>query len=68
MAQLGLPSTTLSAFVGALKLKCEERQRLLSELPVILSKAKKGEFLMNVYFEEHLNDDLLEMKRSLRLL
>jgi len=25
MAQLGLPSTTLSAFVGALKLKCEER-------------------------------------------
>lgn len=29
MAQLGLPSATLSAVVGSFKLNCEERQKLM---------------------------------------
>ena len=29
MVQLGLPSTTLSAFVGSLMLTCDEKNKLL---------------------------------------
>ncbi|KAM3145911.1 hypothetical protein pb186bvf_001889 [Paramecium bursaria] len=68
MVQLGLPSTTLSAFVGSFKLTCEEKNNLIQNLPTIISKAQRSEFMMNVYFEEHLQDDLNLFRKSLKLI
>ncbi|CAD8111027.1 unnamed protein product [Paramecium sonneborni] len=68
MAQLGLPSATLSAFVGSFKLNCQEKQKLIETLPDIIKRANQSEFIMNVYFEEHINTDITQLRKSLRLL
>ena len=70
MAALGLPvikeiiyiqSTTLGATVGLLKLSCEERQKLFSQLRMIINAAHTGEFIMNIYFEEEQETDLVSI-------
>jgi hypothetical protein len=45
--------------VGLLKLSSAERQNLFSQLRMIVNAAHMGEFIMNVYFEEEVETDIV---------
>jgi len=67
MIQTGLPSTALAAFVGPLALAkegpSEVRKLTVEYLPHILQNAQTAKFFMNVYFEKHLEEDIVSFSR-----
>lgn len=66
MVQTGLPMTTLASLVGPLNLKAEERERLIKHyVPWALSSASQAKFLMNIYYEELFERDLVELQKEL---
>ena len=64
--QTGLMMNFLSAVVGPLRLNSYQRERLLkSRLPWALQVGDSIPFLLNVYYEEHFEMDLHELRRKL---
>ncbi|KAJ1558314.1 Ubiquinone biosynthesis protein [Nowakowskiella sp. JEL0078] len=66
MVQTGLPVASLSAFVGPLRLSMEERGRLFSEyVPWALQCGSNCKFLMNVMYEDLLEEKMDDVNRML---
>mmetsp|Transcript_66628 Transcript_66628/g.152677 ORF Transcript_66628/g.152677 Transcript_66628/m.152677 type:complete len:153 (-) Transcript_66628:38-496(-) len=67
LVQTGLPVCALSATFGPAKLTSEERTRLLGEwLPWAIRTGVQVPFVMNIYFEDHFDEPLEEMRRRLQ--
>ncbi|KAI9313278.1 ubiquinone biosynthesis protein Coq4 [Dichotomocladium elegans] len=67
-AQTGLPMTQLSSIVGPVLLPWEARKRMLtSYIPWALECGANAVPMMCVYFEEHFNTPLHELRRQLRV-
>eukprot|EP00741_Cyanophora_paradoxa_P000333 tig00000403_g324.t1 len=67
--QTGLPMTALAGLVGPARLTRGEREQLLGRLvPWAVRCARSAPFLMNVYYERHLEEPIGELRARLRLL
>eukprot|EP01104_Vermistella_antarctica_P018013 TRINITY_DN6546_c0_g2_i1.p1 TRINITY_DN6546_c0_g2~~TRINITY_DN6546_c0_g2_i1.p1 ORF type:complete len:318 (+),score=26.02 TRINITY_DN6546_c0_g2_i1:149-1102(+) len=68
MLQMRLPVCALSALVGPLRVSSEERHHLMTELvPWAVRCSLRAPFLLNVYYEQHFEEDLTDMRRRLRI-
>ncbi|CAG8511345.1 10802_t:CDS:2 [Funneliformis caledonium] len=66
LAQTGMPMTLLSSIFGPLKLSSKERERLFKKyVPWALQCGSQCKFLLNVYYEEHWNKNIDEMRNEL---
>lgn len=59
LIQLDLPSAGLGATAGSVLAK-KDFFKYWSKVGKITRIARDGEFLLNIYFEEHLNDNIVE--------
>jgi hypothetical protein len=60
--------SALSAVVAPLRLSPQERSQLVQEvIPWAISTARNSVFLMNVYYERHLTESLVDLQRQLRI-
>ncbi|KAK9817023.1 hypothetical protein WJX72_008485 [[Myrmecia] bisecta] len=67
--QTGMPMTALSVLGAQWRLKPEQRARLLSEyVPWALRAGARSADLMSLYYEEHFQDDLVELRRKWRIM
>ncbi|KNE69229.1 hypothetical protein AMAG_13616 [Allomyces macrogynus ATCC 38327] len=67
-AQTGLPMTALGAALGPVLLSHNERARLVSTyLPWAVMAGTRAKPLMNVYYEEVLEEDLEALRKELRV-
>ncbi|KAJ3374685.1 Ubiquinone biosynthesis protein [Allomyces arbusculus] len=67
-AQTGLPMTALGAALGPVLLSHRERARLVSTyLPWAVMAGTRAKPLMNVYYEEVLEEDLDALRKELRV-
>ncbi|CAG8627414.1 28884_t:CDS:2, partial [Racocetra persica] len=65
-AQTKLPMTLISSVVGPLRLSNSERTRLFEKyVPWAVQCGSQSKLLMNVYFEECWNKDIVEMRKEL---
>eukprot|EP00048_Salpingoeca_helianthica_P014039 m.213718 g.213718 ORF g.213718 m.213718 type:complete len:261 (-) comp15579_c0_seq3:1942-2724(-) len=68
MLQTGLPMTVLSSLVGPLRLPPSQQVELFTVfVPWVVRAAPKAEFLMNVYFERHMADNLDDLRARLNI-
>lgn len=59
MAQLGLPSCTMAALLGGLRLGPVELLSMSAvDIPHVMNLAESSSFVMNIPFEEHFSTDL----------
>ncbi|KAL7754232.1 Ubiquinone biosynthesis protein [Sorochytrium milnesiophthora] len=67
--QTGLPMTAMSALLGPLKLAAPEQQRnyWTSLVPWAVKAGRQSTFLLNVYYEEELDQPLDELRKRLGL-
>ena len=63
MGQLGLPSCTLAALFGGLRLGPVQLAAVSARLPQVMRLSAKSAFVMSVPFEEHFQRDLGEFRR-----
>lgn len=57
--QTGLPMTILASIFGPLRLNSRERQSLIRDLiPWAIRAGRSSSFLMNVYYEEHIEKEM----------
>lgn len=69
MLQTGLPMPTLAAIVGSLRVPGTEKQRILKEaVPWALACHSKCAFLMNVRYEDYLEEDLDTVRKQLGII
>lgn len=63
--QSGLPVAMLSAFVGPLRLSATERKRLFSVyVPWAIQCGNSCQYLLNIYYEEHMHQSLDELRQE----
>lgn len=68
LLQTGLPMCALSALVGPVRLSFSEQRELLTTyIPWALRCAPRAAFLMNVYFEKHMLEDLDVLRATLHI-
>ena len=68
MVQTRLPMCALSSFVGPLRLPLDSHLRLLqSYIPWALRSASRAEFMLNCFYEHHLEEDLDSVRRRLNI-
>ena len=68
MVQTELPMCTLSALFGAAPLSLAEKRYLLShQIPWGLACGRASTLFMNIYFEQHYEMDIGEMRRRFRI-
>ena len=68
MVQTGLPVATISALVGPLRLApAELRQLAMHHVGWAARNGRRARFMMNVMFEEHWEDDLVQLREALRI-
>jgi len=66
--QLGFPMCYLGALAGPVRLGPVHMRRYFSTfLPWAIETGMKSKFLMNIYFEEHWEDDLEELRKNLNI-
>ncbi|KAI9101060.1 ubiquinone biosynthesis protein Coq4 [Phlyctochytrium arcticum] len=66
MIQTGFPVAALSAFVGGVRLSSAERDHLFQVwVPWAVQCAGSCKYLLNIYYEEHLDRPLLEVQKDL---
>lgn len=66
LLQTGLPVAALSATVGSLRLSPKDREVLINHyLPWAVRMSQQSTYLMNVYYEEEFDTDLLEFRERL---
>lgn len=65
MAQTNLPMTALSAFVGPLRLPSSERAQLRQFIFWACECGPDAELLLNVWFENHLEDSLCDIQKMI---
>jgi len=64
--QTSLPMCWLAAIGGTFKLNKQRRNRLVEkDLPKVVDAAKKSVFFMNIYFEEHFEQDLNDLRKEM---
>ncbi|KAJ3159450.1 Ubiquinone biosynthesis protein [Geranomyces michiganensis] len=69
LVQTGLPVAALSAFVGPLRLTSAERERLFAGyVPWAVQCGASCKFLLNIYYEEHMDRQLDELRKELGFL
>jgi len=68
MYQTGLPMTMLSAVVGPLRLTLPEMRVLCQDhIPWAKRSATNATFLLNVFYEDRLQDSLAAIREELKL-
>lgn len=66
--QFGLPMCVLGAVAGPVRLGPIHRERYISVfLPWAIQQGMNARFLLNIYFEEHWEDDLEELRKELNI-
>lgn len=68
MYQTGLPMTALGAVVGPLRVSVSEMAILARDyIPWARRSASSATFLLNYYYEHHLEDNIDGVRQELRL-
>eukprot|EP01017_Pseudomicrothorax_dubius_P022223 TRINITY_DN2398_c0_g1_i7.p1 TRINITY_DN2398_c0_g1~~TRINITY_DN2398_c0_g1_i7.p1 ORF type:complete len:172 (+),score=35.53 TRINITY_DN2398_c0_g1_i7:430-945(+) len=67
MVQLGLPSAILSSFGGLTLLGREDTSNFLSDLTRTIGNAHRCPFVMNIYWEKLLNEDIDKLRSKWRI-
>jgi ubiquinone biosynthesis protein COQ4 len=66
LLQTGLPVAALSATVGSLRLSHHDREVLINHyIPWAVRTSQQSAYLMNVYYEEEFDTDLLKLREKL---
>ncbi|EGG20836.1 coenzyme Q biosynthesis protein [Cavenderia fasciculata] len=66
MVQTGQPMCALSALVGPLRLPFQQQRQLIQHTaPWAVRCGRNSKFLLNVIYENHWNDNLIELRKKL---
>lgn len=65
--QTHMPMCALGALFGPLRMNQKQRQMFGPAIPWSLRSGQRAKFLMNVYFEKRLGDDIDDLRRELNI-